>query len=172
MCLKCIFVVIHSFLKMINFIPYKKAINTSIIDQLFFLKMVCCMRSLLKIITFDQDNKFLSHFKWLLWRMYNSSWNFSSTSFSQTARQIESLNWKTSNSICSICGDKLKLWDVHSHKHNSHAIVLIKNLFFFYYAFKISEILNFLSILGHGFHLNCTFYCKNQWWFIENFCFC
>lgn len=56
-----IFVVVDHFSNMAHFIPCKKTLYATYIVQLFFREIVC-FYELPKLIVFDDDNKFLSHF--------------------------------------------------------------------------------------------------------------
>ena len=59
----------------------------------------------------DRDVRFLSYFWRCLWRLANTTLNFSSAYYPQTNGQTEVVNRSLGNLLQSLVSDRLKSWD-------------------------------------------------------------
>lgn len=105
-----IFVVVDRFSKMAHSIPCKRTTDVNVAQLLF--REIYRLHGLPISIVFDHDTRFLSHFLRSLWRLANTTLNFSSAYHQQTVGQTEVVNRSLGNLLCSLVEDHVKSWDV------------------------------------------------------------
>lgn len=100
-------VTVDCFSKMAQFVPCKKTSDVIYVANLFF-KEIVCLYGIPKSIVSNQDVKFLSYFWKTLWRKFQNSLKFSTTSHPRTDRQTEITNRVLDNLIRCLGGEKPK----------------------------------------------------------------
>lgn len=92
--------------KMAHFIASKKTSSATCLE--FIFQSNYSFHGVCEYIILDRDIKSVSHFWSILWKRFNTSLNFSSTSHSQSNGQTEVVNQTLGNLVLYIFGEKPK----------------------------------------------------------------
>ena len=98
-----IFALVSRFSNMTHFISYRKTSDAPNVAKLFFQEVVR-LHGVLSFIVLDRDSKFLATLWTTLWKKFDTSLKYNSTTHPQ-------INGTLVNLLRSICGDKPGAWD-------------------------------------------------------------